>query len=219
MNVKFVDRQPGDHIVIHIVVPNQFNAVYHHGIYIADDQVIHVDGPKSIGTTTLQGFAGQHSVDEIQEVIYPTQFSGSEIVERAKSLLGNKVFFNYNLAYSNCEHFAYYCRTDKWDSKQIDNINALYDLLDRNSTVPPEAQIVRMAFTSAGMRSGNWRAKISFGIGLIFIKGLDWVHDNLSESEKQAEAYADISTADISTGGKNIPLAHINEQIRRNQLG
>jgi hypothetical protein len=208
MKIKFTDRQAGDHILIR----NVFNVAYHHGIYIADDQVIHVDGPKSIGTTTLQGFAGGHSVDEIQELIYPT---GSAIVERAKSLLGSKVFdINYNLAYSNCEHFTYYCRTGEWDSKQIDNIDAIYDLLDRNSTVPPEDEMVRMAFTSAGMRSGNWRAKIAFGIGLIFIKGLDWVHDNIAESEKQAEAYAD-----IFTGGKNISLAHIKEQMRRNQLG
>jgi hypothetical protein len=33
--------------------------------------------------------------------------------------------YAYDLATSNCENFAYYCRTGKWESKQVQKIKDL----------------------------------------------------------------------------------------------
>ncbi|XP_019642162.1 PREDICTED: phospholipid-metabolizing enzyme A-C1-like [Branchiostoma belcheri] len=46
-----------------------------------------------------------------------TAFSGPEIVERARSRLGN---FEYKLLKNNCEHFATWCRYGEGTSKQVD---------------------------------------------------------------------------------------------------
>lgn len=46
-------------------------------------------------------------------------YSGSETVKRAESRLGED---EYNLLFSNCEHFAIWCKTGLHESKQIDQI-------------------------------------------------------------------------------------------------
>ena len=46
-------------------------------------------------------------------------YSASETVKRAESRLGED---KYNLLFSNCEHFAIWCKTGLHESKQIDQI-------------------------------------------------------------------------------------------------
>ena len=63
---------------------------------------------------------------------YPHLYSGEETVRRARSQLGRD---DYNFFWSNCEHFATWCKTGETSSSQIANlstrfIDGLFSFLD-----------------------------------------------------------------------------------------
>lgn len=95
----------------------------HHGIYIGNGEVIHYSGLANdlknegkIEKISLSEFANGHTIELIQ---YPTDkvlYSPDEIVQRAKSKLGENA---YDLIQNNCEHFACWCVTGKSVSHQV----------------------------------------------------------------------------------------------------
>lgn len=102
---------------------------FHHGIYIGNGQVIHYAGFcdtfKSAPVTCVSLSQFQGSADKIlivQHDSHKIQYSRQEIIERAKSRLGED---NYNLFTNNCEHFANWCITGKAVSKQINRVKHL----------------------------------------------------------------------------------------------
>lgn len=111
----------GDHICIYYVV--QGINYTHHGIYLGDNKVIHYYKGK-IHLTFLCKF-GKKSRIYIRK--YKKCDSVSLVIKRAKYRRGEKL---YNLIFNNCEHFAYWCKTGKHKSKQIDkvSINLLKEL-------------------------------------------------------------------------------------------
>lgn len=91
----------------------------HHGIYVGGGEVIEYDGPVSSGKvrlTTLADFG--RSGEPIDVVASDLRFAPAEVVERARSRLGEQ---NYSLLFQNCEHFAYWCRGGKSRSEQVEN--------------------------------------------------------------------------------------------------
>lgn len=89
--------EEGDHIKV------MRSAYSHHGIYIGKRKVIEYnDG--IVQESTLIDFANGDNILLVNE---PTEYSKEEIVQRAKSRLGE---FEYNLLYNNCENFATWCR-------------------------------------------------------------------------------------------------------------
>ena len=107
----------GDHIYVRTKIPG----VTHHGIYCANDSVIHFDGhDKIIKSSTLEEFSKPFVVDEIAVYYDGGGKSPDIVILRAESLLGKA---KYNLLHRNCEHFAVYCRTGKWESSQIETKN------------------------------------------------------------------------------------------------
>jgi len=89
--------EKGDHIKV-------MRTVYsHHGIYIGKGQVIEYnDGV--VQESSLESFADGDSIIRVYE---PSDYTKNEIVQRAKSRLGES---DYNLVWNNCENFATWCR-------------------------------------------------------------------------------------------------------------
>ncbi|MGB3635994.1 MAG: lecithin retinol acyltransferase family protein [Rivularia sp. (in: cyanobacteria)] len=87
----------------------------HHGIYIGDKKVIHYWKNK-IRCTSLDKFRCRKKI-HIEK--YKQCHTAEVVVKRAKKRLKEK---KYNLVLNNCEHFAYYCKTGKHKSEQVEEI-------------------------------------------------------------------------------------------------
>lgn len=103
----------GDHIYVHRL------GYTHHGIDCGDGTVIHYTGEvgqksnAAIRRTTPQDFT---KGAEIKTRSYGSCDSADKVVERAESRLDEA---SYNLVFSNCEHFATWCKTGKQQSEQV----------------------------------------------------------------------------------------------------
>lgn len=75
----------------------------HHGIYCGKGMVIHYDRG-SVRKESLEIFSDNAKINIIHD---QASYSGSEIIRRAESRLGES---DYNLMFNNCEHFANWCR-------------------------------------------------------------------------------------------------------------
>ncbi|MDD3623299.1 MAG: lecithin retinol acyltransferase family protein [Bacilli bacterium] len=124
---QLIDPYPGSHI------RTKVGEVYHHGIYIGNDEVVQfglpsefMQNPKNIKVLRsnmkdfLVGFLEVRVYDkkELKE-----KRSDEEIVSIALSRVGEG---NYNLFRNNCEHFAYECVFGVKRSDQVDS--ALKDI-------------------------------------------------------------------------------------------
>lgn len=96
----------------------------HYGIYIGNLKVIHytaLDGDfgidASIHKTVLKEFEDGGVAQVVKLRGTEKQFSPEETVRRAISRIGEK---KYNLLFNNCEHFAFWCKTGKGKSKQVE---------------------------------------------------------------------------------------------------
>lgn len=96
----------------HIVVKR--TGYTHHGIYVGSDQVIEYGGFSKPGKkdkvrlVSMEVFCdrGTPFKYKYSELLIGDRYSNYEIVQRAKSRLGED---NYNLIFNNCEHFANWC--------------------------------------------------------------------------------------------------------------
>ena len=121
--MKLLNIQGGDILYVH-------RGLYkHYGVYAGDGKVIHfapLTGKEIkaenaiVHETTLGNFlkGGVLQIDKKSKA----KFSCSEIVERARSQIGNK---SYNLVFFNCEHFARWCTSGVCESDQV---NAALDV-------------------------------------------------------------------------------------------
>ncbi len=108
----------------------------HHGIYIGNNQVIHFIGGTNpsniipqlgyekdavIKQTSLEEFAGEYPMERVKIVNYKgRKVSDIEtVIARAKRNIGQD---GYHLFLNNCEHFAYWCKTGKFTSKQAHQV-------------------------------------------------------------------------------------------------
>ena len=131
------EMRRGDHIYVKTKIP----WVTHHGVYCGNGSAIHFDGhTKSITKSSLKDFAKPFDISCIKVVDYrhpwrflnhlkvfsfPKSRSSSEntVIERAESLLGKS---QYDLGRRNCEHFAVWCKTKKWESPQINTVSSQF---------------------------------------------------------------------------------------------
>ncbi|XVF42225.1 hypothetical protein PTKIN_Ptkin01aG0343400 [Pterospermum kingtungense] len=125
--------QPGDHIRCDRV------AYHHHGIYVGDGMVIHLQGKlksitrpensacqkcrengKSNGEivkTCLECFLNGAPF-EIVKYRFIKRKPSHEVIKRATDFLENGGFGSYHFLLQNCEHFATYCVTGSDFSRQ-----------------------------------------------------------------------------------------------------
>lgn len=77
-------------------------------------------------------------------------FSNAETVKRAKLMLEDKTYNDYDFLHNNCEHLAFYCKTGKKFSVQASNLQAIIDnyrnMLDSIAEVPKELKEVLSYF-------------------------------------------------------------------------
>ncbi|CAF0751729.1 unnamed protein product [Adineta ricciae] len=118
----------------HIAAANPYEH-FHHGIVVdltsADISIIHFWGVKKrearIQVTTLPIFiAGNIKRVGIRtRQLYIVQYQNDtlekqqETNQRAKSMLDKPDEYEYNIFRLNCESFAYFCRTERWESEQV----------------------------------------------------------------------------------------------------
>lgn len=92
----------------------------HHGIYAGNGRVIHYGGfhhsagRRPIEYVPLRAFAAGRGIEVQAEPA--AVFSGAEIVERAKSRLGED---RYRFLTNNCEHFCAWCVLGVGHSEQV----------------------------------------------------------------------------------------------------
>jgi len=106
----------------HIYVSRKQGIYTHHGIDCGDGTVIHFTGEPgkrkagaSVARTPIEEFAPRSDIKTRQ---HRKHFAPDVVVTRAESQLHAK---GYNLAFNNCEHFAYWCCTDTNKSRQVRN--------------------------------------------------------------------------------------------------
>lgn len=118
----------GPYVGAHIRV--QYKSIYHHGIYIGNDEVVQFGLPfdmfrkpeevkviKSNIEEFLQGeFLEVRIFDRKERKL---KNKDEEIVQIALSKLGEG---GYDIIHNNCEHFANLCVFNKKESSQIDDI-------------------------------------------------------------------------------------------------
>lgn len=100
----------------HLQAPRQHGLFNHHGIDLGDGTVAHYLEGRAILRSPREEFSrGQ----PISTVDYPEGSCSSPglTVRRAMGRLGEQ---NYNLLFNNCEHFAYWCKTGRHRSSQVE---------------------------------------------------------------------------------------------------
>lgn len=122
----FKNPKRGDHIR----VCRMNGLYYHHGIFIAADEVIHFTGDDDdsvldwskahVIKTDLQKFlrGGTVEVKEYTDAELDDLYPVEGIVSYARTCLGDD---GYNLIFNNCEHFANACTLGKYRSRQVEN--------------------------------------------------------------------------------------------------
>ncbi len=110
----------------------QIQSIYHHGIYIGNDEVIQFGLPidmlrpkeeVKVLVSTVEEFlqGGFLEVRVFDRKERKLKNEDSQIVEIAKSKIGEG---GYDIVHNNCEHFANFCIFNKKESKQIDDIRS-----------------------------------------------------------------------------------------------
>jgi hypothetical protein len=103
----------------HLTTPRR--GYVHHGIYAGGGRVVHYAGlgrrwrARPVEEVTLDHFAGGRPV-AVQPWAAPA-FTGREVVERARSRLGED---RYGLIRNNCEHFVTWAITGQARSTQVE---------------------------------------------------------------------------------------------------
>lgn len=121
---KIKEPYPGAHIRV------QINQIYHHGIYIGNDEVIQFGLPfdiyrpkdevkviKSNIIDFLQG--GFLEVREFTKQEKKTKNKDQDIINIAISKLGEG---GYDIVHNNCEHFVNYCIFNTKKSDQVEKV-------------------------------------------------------------------------------------------------
>jgi hypothetical protein len=103
----------------HIRVRRLGGLYYHHGIDLGDGTVVHFDGEPfrkfraSIKRVSMETFSRGLPVEVVK---HKNALPRARTVLLALEHVGKK---GYNLLFNNCEHFAYWCKTGKKRSVQV----------------------------------------------------------------------------------------------------
>lgn len=116
----------GDHIKVKRKKGIRYS---HHGIDIGDGTCIHFVGDHGdkkdavIKRTSLEAFLKGGNLKVVQ---YEHCRPPSEVVKTAFSFIGK---VSYDLITGNCEHFATYCKTGEWKSKQVKKVKKVVKVM------------------------------------------------------------------------------------------
>lgn len=94
--------------------------VEHTGIYIGDDEIVHLNGDGEIEIVSPQEFVARLDGDNPGKSIYyaakfdGTPLGGKRIADRARAKVGSRR--NYNLVFDNCHRFTCGCLTGNFEN-------------------------------------------------------------------------------------------------------
>jgi hypothetical protein len=111
---------PGEEppLASHLITPRRFYT--HHGIYVGSGRVIHYAGLARglrrgpVESVSLQEFAQGRGIGVRPALL---RFARSEVVERARSRLGER---SYRILTNNCEHFCAWALRGENRSTQVE---------------------------------------------------------------------------------------------------
>jgi hypothetical protein len=106
--------QPGDHLVTNI---DPLGLTEHHGLYVGNDNVIHLSKIGIIEKVSLRHFTDGREVRTKKRAIFPKQAA-----EFAHSKIGSTA---YGLVTNNCEQFVNECMEEQSTSNQVSNLSHL----------------------------------------------------------------------------------------------
>lgn len=148
----------GDHIYVSLFFDG--NPLTHHGIDCGDGTVIEYQGYFQRGKISRIPKKDFGSGRTIQVKEYGKVDSPPEVIKRAESKLGKD---GYCLFSNNCEHFAYWCKTGKHKSEQVNNVGFSVAGAVPISVGP---KIATKAATKAALKAANPFTKGLIKIGL-----------------------------------------------------
>lgn len=100
-------------LAAHLVISRAFYT--HHGVYVGGGRVIHYSRGR-VEEISLAGFAHGR---RIRIRLEPPRFDRREVVERARSRLGER---DYRLLSNNCEHFCAWALQGESRSDQVERL-------------------------------------------------------------------------------------------------
>ncbi|MEX0588520.1 MAG: lecithin retinol acyltransferase family protein [Cyanobium sp.] len=101
----------------HLQVPRQHGLFLHHGIDLGDGTVAHYLEGREILRSPVGDFSRGETVAVVPYAAGSCSPAGVTL-RRAMGRLGEQ---NYNLLFNNCEHFAYWCKTGRHRSAQVED--------------------------------------------------------------------------------------------------
>ncbi|MEM7065003.1 MAG: lecithin retinol acyltransferase family protein [Cyanobacteria bacterium P01_B01_bin.77] len=107
----------------------------HHGIDCGDRTIIHYRkvGTATVSRTSFEAFARGNPVFTVPNRV---SFIPDVVINRAESRLGEQ---RYNLFFSNCEHFANWCKTGENVSRQLNEFGLRLDQVKLPGTLTRQA--------------------------------------------------------------------------------
>ena len=139
-----------------------FGLAEHSGVYIGNNQIVHLDGSGKIEVVSPKQFLGRLNGFNNAITIYVSckgvnAIGSKDIAQRAKSMINSKR--KYNLLNDNCHQFTVGCMTNDFEN----NENFLYLLKNR---------------VNVTLESDNWRAwdlNASMYISSSFVKSIETI--------------------------------------------
>ncbi len=114
-----------DHLRVRRLVPRLGLPYYHHGICVSAKSVVHFSGnlENKRGASIRRAELDEFAEGECVEVVpYQQALPSDEVLFRAESCIGER---DYNVVTNNCEHFAVWCKTGRFQSRQVDAVSVV----------------------------------------------------------------------------------------------
>ncbi len=151
----------GDHIYVSLFFGG--NPLNHHAIDCGDGTVIEYQGYFQGGKVSRIPKKDFGSGRTIQVKKYGKSDSPSVVIKRAESKLGED---GYCLFSNNCEHFAYWCKTGKHKSEQVNNASFSVSSVAGAVPISVGTKIATKAATKAALKATNPFTRGLIKIGL-----------------------------------------------------
>lgn len=119
---------PGDHIAVRSVVNGTRDVIWHHGVYMGDEHVVHMHPDGNISQVPIDKFmAGLPTATTYVESAGVVQYDGDTDAARTNTMMAARYAIQdpemqslvYNIVEHQCDGFAVWCRMGRWAHSEI----------------------------------------------------------------------------------------------------